>query len=144
MNMKRFFTSVAVASLLCVAPQVPAEAVEHPPLVAAPATQFSSIGAGLGDIVEPYGGRKTPDIPRRLLVKNHKDKNTDYVDLSLFTKTVKVGTGRNRETRLQEKKRWTISKDRGNNPHGGSVWKLFDSRNRRVATLAEDGKVLRG
>ena len=37
---------------------------------------------------------------------------------------------------------WYIEKDRGSN-HGGSAWKLFNWAGERIATLAEDGKILR-
>ncbi|MBJ8024997.1 hypothetical protein [Bacillus cereus] len=38
---------------------------------------------------------------------------------------------------------WTIQRDRGNNPHGGSFWKLFDKSGKRIATLDKNGKILR-
>ncbi|PAE06380.1 hypothetical protein CHI12_16755 [Terribacillus saccharophilus] len=40
--------------------------------------------------------------------------------------------------------KWTIARDSGKaNSHGGSYWKLFNSKGKRVATLTKEGKVLR-
>ena len=44
---------------------------------------------------------------------------------------------------IAPKTKWRISPDRGNNPHGGSTWKLIDSKNKRVGTISEDGLFLR-
>ncbi|WP_369899800.1 hypothetical protein [Bacillus manliponensis] len=39
--------------------------------------------------------------------------------------------------------KWMIERDKGNNPHGGSYWKLLDHKGKRKATLDKNGKVLR-
>ncbi|WJQ80616.1 hypothetical protein [Brevibacillus brevis] len=72
------------------------------------------------------------DIPKRLL----NDKG-DGVDLGQFDKRI------DGKTRENEKTGWSIQKDRGNKPHGGSAWKLRDSKGNRKATLDDTGKILR-
>lgn len=58
------------------------------------------------------------------------------VDLSNFDQKV---PGKNAK---KEKGGWTIEKDTAG--HGGSKWKLKDKQGNRVASLDENGKVLRG
>ncbi len=36
-----------------------------------------------------------------------------------------------------------LERDRGNNPHGGSHWKLKDRKGKRIATISKDGTILR-
>ncbi|QDX95898.1 hypothetical protein EEL30_26055 [Brevibacillus laterosporus] len=56
------------------------------------------------------------------------------VDLDVFTDRV---DGRERR---EPKTGWSIQKDRGNVKHGGSAWKLRNSKKKRVATLTDEGK----
>lgn len=43
-----------------------------------------------------------------------------------------------------EKGGWEIKPERSKgNPHGGSKWKLFNKKGKRVVTLDRDGKILR-
>ena len=69
------------------------------------------------------------DIPERL-----KDGEGN-VDLGKFDQNVK---GKNAK---KEKGGWEIEKDTSG--HGGSKWKLKDKKGKRVASLDENGKVLR-
>lgn len=72
-------------------------------------------------------------IPSRDL----KDKN--HVDMKKFTKEI------NSKTRQDPKIKAVIQRDRGNNPHGGSYWKLKEhlKAKGRLATLDKNGKILR-
>lgn len=72
------------------------------------------------------------NIPKRLL-----NDAGDGVDLGQFDKRV------DGNTRENEKNGWSIQKDRGNKPHGGSAWKHRDSKGKRKATLDDTGKILR-
>ncbi|RAP17922.1 hypothetical protein C2W64_04525 [Brevibacillus laterosporus] len=72
------------------------------------------------------------DIPKRLL-DTDSDGNV-IVDLDVFTDRV---DGRERR---EPKTGWSIQKDRGNVKHGGSAWKLRNSKKKRVATLTDEGK----
>lgn len=38
---------------------------------------------------------------------------------------------------------WMIVRDRGNNPHGGSFYKLLNKAGKRIATLDKNGKIIR-
>ena len=69
------------------------------------------------------------DIPSRL-----KDGDGN-VDLGKFDQNVK---GKNAK---KEKGGWEIEKDTSG--HGGSKWKLKDKKGKRIASLDENGKVLR-
>lgn len=70
-------------------------------------------------------------IPDRL------KKSKGYVDLGKFNKKLRRGA-------KQEKKGWTIEPDRaGGRSHGGSKWKLMNKNGKRIATLADNGKILR-
>lgn len=68
-------------------------------------------------------------IPSRL-----RDDNGD-VDLGKFDQKVSG------KTRYKEKGGWTIDKDTAD--HGRSKWKLKDKQGNRVASLGENGEVLR-
>ncbi|MBE3551035.1 MAG: hypothetical protein IMX03_07420 [Brockia lithotrophica] len=68
-------------------------------------------------------------IPKRLL------KNGNTVDLSKFNQKIKV------KVAYKENGGWYIEKDESG--HGGSKWKLKDPKNKRVASLDENGKILR-
>jgi hypothetical protein len=69
-------------------------------------------------------------IPERL-----KDEDGE-VDLTNFDQKV------NQKTAYKEKGGWIIEKDTAG--HGGSKWKLKNPSGVRVASLDENGKVLRG
>lgn len=78
-------------------------------------------------------------VPRRL-------RDGNVVDLDKFNKRVKV----NGETAYEENGGWVIQKDRSNNSHGGSEWKLKSPKDqkdkkgkKRTATLDSTGKILR-
>ncbi|MCR8936937.1 hypothetical protein O0555_06170 [Brevibacillus laterosporus] len=75
------------------------------------------------------------DIPKRLLGTD-SDGNV-IVDLDVFTDRI---DGRERR---EPKTGWTIDKDKGSKPHGGSAWKLKNFKGKRVATLDKKGKILR-
>ncbi|MPQ45192.1 hypothetical protein [Clostridium tarantellae] len=59
------------------------------------------------------------------------------VDLKKFTNKFNSLSLKNNKTG------WFIQKDRGNNTHGGSAYKLFDKKGFRKATLDKNGKILR-
>ncbi|PPA93338.1 hypothetical protein C4A77_19085 [Brevibacillus laterosporus] len=59
------------------------------------------------------------------------------VDLDVFTDRID-----GREYR-EPKTGWTIDKNKGNRPHGGSAWKLKNYKGKRVVTLDKKGKILR-
>ncbi|CNF73732.1 hemagglutinin-like secreted protein [Yersinia similis] len=66
----------------------------------------------------------------------------DQIDLSTFNQR-KAISGSKGEF-IDPKTGWRISPDRaGNNSHGGSAWKLLDKNGNRVATLDQNGNVLR-
>ncbi|MDA2423789.1 hypothetical protein PDN55_27685 [Bacillus cereus] len=44
---------------------------------------------------------------------------------------------------IPPKSGWMIVRDRGNNPHGGSFYKLLNKAGKRIATLDKNGKILR-
>ena len=69
------------------------------------------------------------EIPERL---NDSDGN---IDLGKFDQNVK---GKNAK---KEKDGWEIEKDTAG--HGGSKWKLKNKKGKRVASLDENGKILR-
>ena len=69
------------------------------------------------------------DIPSRL-----KDGDGN-VDLGKFDQKVKGKSAK------KEEGGWEIEKD--NSGHGGSKWKLKDKKGKRIASLDENGKVLR-
>ena len=69
------------------------------------------------------------EIPERL-----KDSDGN-VDLGKFDQNVK---GKNAK---KEKDGWEIEKDTAG--HGGSKWKLKNKKGKRVASLDENGKILR-
>lgn len=60
------------------------------------------------------------------------------VDLGKFTTKINGG-----KALKNAKTGWTIQKDKGSNPHGGSAFKLFNKSGNREATLDKNGKVLR-
>ncbi|MDY0323849.1 MAG: hypothetical protein RBR24_07505 [Candidatus Carbobacillus sp.] len=68
-------------------------------------------------------------IPKRLL------KNGSTVDLSKFNQKIRG------KTAYKEDGGWYIEKDETG--HGGSKWKLKNPSNERVASLDENGKILR-
>lgn len=71
---------------------------------------------------------------------NENLEKGDRIDLSTFVK----GRYEGQNVFIDPKTRYMIIRDRaGANSHGGSFWKLLDKTGRRVATLAEDGRVLR-
>ena len=66
----------------------------------------------------------------------------DQIDLSTFNQR-KAVSGSKGEF-VDPKTGWKISPDRaGNNSHGGSAWKLLDKNGNRIATLDQNGNVLR-
>ena len=66
----------------------------------------------------------------------------DQIDLSKFTDRKKVSDGKTNY--VDPKTGWILSPDRaGANSHGGSAWKLMDKKGNRIATLDENGNVLR-
>ncbi|WP_236687517.1 hemagglutinin repeat-containing protein [Chromobacterium subtsugae] len=94
--------------------------------------QFILEGMGIVDPIDPssYSRSYGKDLSKG-----------DIVDLSDFGQRQKQsGGGANY---VDPKTGWSISPERSGNPHGGSAWKLFDAKGRRVATLDESGKVLR-
>ena len=72
-------------------------------------------------------------VPNKIL------KETTKVELDLFERI----SGNGGPPKWVGPLGWYLEKDRGNSPHGGSVWKLFNWAGERIATLAEDGKILR-
>ena len=69
------------------------------------------------------------DVPDRL-----KDSNGN-VDLGKFDQNVKGKSAK------KEKDGWEIEKDTAG--HGGSKWKLKNKKGKRIASLDENGKILR-
>lgn len=66
----------------------------------------------------------------------------DQIDLSKFTDRQKVSGGK--ANYVDPKTGWILSPDRaGANSHGGSAWTLTDKKGNRIATLDENGNVLR-
>ena len=97
-----------------------------------------NLAAGITDMMDQMssnnhnsgnGAGSDKGIPRKLL----KDNNT--VDLDKFTQKVR-GT----RSYKDPKTGWTIDKDTAG--HGGRAWKLKDKQGNRIASLAEDGKIL--
>ena len=66
-------------------------------------------------------------IPKKLLKGNK-------VDINLFTTKLKNGQG------LRGPEEYVIQKD--NDGHGGSAWKLKDSKGNRIASLRANGEVV--
>lgn len=74
--------------------------------------------------------------------KSRDLKTGDKIDLSRFTNRVNQ-RGAKAEY-VDPKTKWRIAPDRaGERSHGGSAWKLIDSKGRRVGTITKDGKFLR-
>ncbi|MCX8619133.1 VENN motif pre-toxin domain-containing protein, partial [Gilliamella sp. B2923] len=66
----------------------------------------------------------------------------DQIDLSKFTNRQRVSGGK--ANYVDPKTGWILSPDRaGANSHGGSAWKLTNKKGNRIATLDENGSVLR-
>ena len=78
-------------------------------------------------VVSPQCG---PNIPQRMLLSSGR------VNIGRFS--VRAG---NQTYREPNGNGWYISRDRAG--HGGSAWKLLDSRLRRVASLDGQGNILR-
>lgn len=76
-------------------------------------------------------------IEKKIPSSDLKDRN--HVDTKKFTKRI------NGSTKQDPKTKAVIQKDRGNNPHGGSYWKLKENLKAkdRLATLDKNGKILR-
>ena len=73
------------------------------------------------------------NIPKKILTDEGK------VDISKFTQKQKGS-----QSYKDNKTGWSIERDHLKaNSHGGSFWKLKNSKGDRVATLAEDGTILR-
>lgn len=72
------------------------------------------------------------------------DENDDastYINLKKFTQRIPHSKP---PSYKDPKTNWTIQKDRaGAGGHGGSFWKLFNPSGKRVATLSQNGKILR-
>ena len=91
---------------------------------------YTKVEEGLQIYFSKKAEEAKKNIPPRLL---DDDGN---VDLGKFDEKVKGNTVKKRE-----KDGWTIEKD--NAKHGGSKWKLKDKSGKRIASLDENGKVLR-
>ena len=90
---------------------------------------FNKVQEGLQVHFAKEAEEAKKDIPERL-----KDGDGN-VDLGKFDQNVK---GKNAK---KEEGGWEIEKDTSG--HGGSKWKLKDKKGKRVASLDENGKVLR-
>ena len=91
---------------------------------------FTKVEEGLQVYFSKKAEEAKKKIPSRL-----KDGDGN-VDLDKFNEKVKGDKVKNKE-----KGGWTIEKDKAG--HGGSKWKLKDKDGNRVASLDENGKVLR-
>ncbi|AQR98146.1 hypothetical protein [Clostridium saccharoperbutylacetonicum] len=81
---------------------------------------------------EPSVADIAKEIPKRLL------RDGESVEVGYFNRKIRG------EKAWKEDGGWVIERDRGGeNSHGGSYWKLKDKKGGRVATLDEDGKILR-
>ncbi len=90
------------------------------------------IGNSISDVMIYFSERnKINSIPNK--IKSASDK----INLNLFKRNNGV------PPKWQGPLGWYIEKDRSPNGHGGSVWKLFNRAGERIATIAEDGKILR-
>ncbi len=77
------------------------------------------------------------DKQKELKFKKSDFKKGDYIDLKRFTNKFE-------KTNLKDPKTGQyIERDVGNNPHGGSYWKLFTRDKERIGTLSKEGKFLR-
>ena len=90
---------------------------------------FNKVEQGLQIHFSKEAEQAKNDVPERL-----KDGEGN-VDLGKFDKNVK---GKNAK---KEDGGWEIEKDTAG--HGGSKWKLKDKKGKRVASLDENGKILR-
>lgn len=87
------------------------------------------------------GTPPSPDPDEKNKRANEKLEKGDKVDLSTFTK----GKYEGQNVLIDSRTGYMIIRDRaGANSHGGSFWKLLNKSGKRIATLAENGKVLRG
>lgn len=91
---------------------------------------YNTIMDFLSDIEEREIAAIKAKIPSRLRT------DSGDVDLSKFDQKVSGSS-----VKRKEKGGWTIEKDTSG--HGGSAWKLKDTSGKRIASLGEDGKVLR-
>lgn len=102
-------------------------------------------GNNPGGAVDLYSGGQEKEIekakkaiPNKLLKKEGRNY-TDIVDLTKFGEPGKDG-------RRKASNGWYIEKDNAarNNREGhrGSKWKLYNRRERRVASLASDGRIV--
>ncbi|WP_327037482.1 hypothetical protein U0021_09020 [Moraxella canis] len=100
-------------------------------------TEFNTTNKG-------EAARKIEQIARRYQpFKNYKSQLVvgDRINLASFTK--RSSNSGARADYIDPNTQWKISPDRGNSPHGGSAWKLIDSKGRRVGTISKDGIFLR-
>ena len=90
---------------------------------------YNSVQQGLQIHFSKEAEEAKKDIPERL-----KDGDGN-VDLGKFDQKVKGKSAK------KEEGGWEVEKDTSG--HGGSKWKLKDKKGKRVASLDENGKVLR-
>ena len=90
---------------------------------------FNKVEEGIKIYFSKEAEEAKKDVPERL-----KDGEGN-VDLGQFDQNVK---GKNAK---KEEGGWEIEKDTAG--HGGSKWKLKDKKGKRVASLDENGKILR-
>jgi hypothetical protein len=90
---------------------------------------FNKVKEGLAIHFAKEAKEAADNVPERL-----KDDEGN-VDLGKFDKNVKGKSGK------KEEGGWEIEKDHAG--HGGSKWKLKNKKGERVASLDENGKILR-
>ena len=102
------------------------------------------VGTEFNNANKGEAARKLEQIARKYQPFKHYTGQLavgDRIDLKHFTQRISKSGAK--ADYIDPKTKWRISPDRGNNPHGGSTWKLIDSKDKRVGTISEDGLFLR-